>query len=141
MPAAPKTIAERALNWAGFRSERQRQLDARTAERACMILARLSGDKLNTALVKTFVNAITFFPIGSVVRTSRNELGLVVQTTPGDPLHPVLVLLDEETYRPVGRADTAERDSSGGYARHISQSIPAPDELDLRLYLDSARAA
>jgi putative nucleotidyltransferase with HDIG domain len=115
--------------------------DPTPPERACMILARLSGDKLNTALVKTFVNAITFFPIGSVVRTSRNELGLVVQTTPGDPLHPVLVLLDEETYRPVGRADTAERDSSGGYARHISQSIPAPDELDLRLYLDSARAA
>jgi len=110
-------------------------------ERACMILARLAGDKLNTALVKTFVNAITFFPIGSVVRTSRHELGLVVQTTPGDPLHPVLVLIDEETYRPVGRADTAERDSSGAYARHISQSIPAPDDLDLRLYLDSARAA
>ena len=53
-------------------------------ERACLILARLAGDKLNTALVKTFVNAITFFPLGSIVRTTRNELGLVIETGRGE---------------------------------------------------------
>ena len=51
--------------------------DPTPPERACLIMARLAGEKLNTALVKTFVNAITFFPLGSLVRTSRNELGLV----------------------------------------------------------------
>jgi putative nucleotidyltransferase with HDIG domain len=107
-------------------------------ERACLILARLAGDKLNTGLVKTFVNAISFFPVGSVVRTSRNELGLVVQVNRGEPLHPVLSLVDEETYAPIGRIDTAERDASGGYARHISTSLPAPDGLDLRTFLDPA---
>ena len=38
-------------------------------EHACLILARLAGEKLNTALVKAFVNAITFFPLGP----NRNE--------------------------------------------------------------------
>jgi hypothetical protein len=38
----------------------------------------------------------------------------------------------------MGRVNTAERDSSGGYARHISQSLPAPDGLDLRAFLEPA---
>jgi hypothetical protein len=37
--------------------------------------------------------------------------------------------------------DTAERDSSGAYTRHISQSVPAPDGLDLRHFLETPRAA
>jgi len=107
-------------------------------DRACLILARMAGEKLNTGLVKTFVNAITFFPIGSLVRTNRNELGLVVQTNQREPLHPVLALVDEDTYKPTRQVDTSERESSGGYARHIMQSLPAPDGLDLRVFLEAA---
>jgi len=110
-------------------------------ERACLILARLAGDKLNTGLVKTFVNAITFFPVGSLVRTNRHELGLVVQTHRREPLHPVLALVDEDTFLPRDRVDTSERDASGAYTRHINQSLPAPEGLDLRLFLDPAQAA
>jgi hypothetical protein len=110
-------------------------------ERACLIIARMAGEKLNTGLVKKFVNTITFFPVGSLVRTNRNELGLVVETNRREPLHPVLALVDEETYRSIGRLDTAEREPSGGYARHISQSMPVPDGLDLRVFLEPAKAA
>lgn len=110
-------------------------------DRACLIMARMAGEKLNTGLVKTFVNTITFFPVGSVVRTNRNELGLVVQTNRREPLHPMLTLVDEETFKPTFQVDTSERDSSGGYARHISTSLPAPEGLDLRLFLDSAQQA
>jgi putative nucleotidyltransferase with HDIG domain len=110
-------------------------------ERACMIMARMAGDKLNTGLVKRFVTTITFFPVGSLVRTNRNELGLVVQTNRREPLHPVLALVDEDTYKPNGQIDTAARESSGGYARHIMQSLPAPDGLDIREFLEPAKAA
>jgi putative nucleotidyltransferase with HDIG domain len=106
--------------------------DPTPPERACLIMARLAGDKLNTALVKTFVNAITFFPLGSLVRTNRNELGLVIETNRGEPLHPVIRLVDEATHVPLQRVDTATRDSSGAYERHISQTVPAPQGLDLR---------
>jgi putative nucleotidyltransferase with HDIG domain len=107
-------------------------------ERACLIMARLAGEKLNTALVKTFVNAITFFPLGSLVRTNRNELGLVIGTNHGDPLHPVIHLLDQLTYEPTERLNTATRDTSGGYERHISQSLPVPEGLDVRGMLAAA---
>jgi HD-GYP domain-containing protein (c-di-GMP phosphodiesterase class II) len=107
-------------------------------ERACLIMARLAGEKLNTALVKTFVNAITFFPLGSMVRTNRNELGLVIETNHGDPLHPVIRLLDQLTYEPTERVNTAIRDASGAYERHINQSIPVPDGFDVRGMLQAA---
>jgi len=112
--------------------------DPTPPERACLIMARLAGEKLNTALVKTFVNAITFFPVGSLVRTSRHELGLVVGTNHGDPLHPVIRLLDQITYEPTERLNTATRDESGAYERHINQSLPVPEGLDVRGMLEAA---
>jgi putative nucleotidyltransferase with HDIG domain len=115
--------------------------DPTPPEKACLILARLAGEKLNTALVKTFVNAITFFPVGSLVRTNRNELGLVIETRRGEPLHPVLTLVDEQTHQALGRVDTAVRDAAGAYERHISQTVPVPEGLDLRPLLDPALAA
>jgi putative nucleotidyltransferase with HDIG domain len=104
-------------------------------EQACLVLARLAGDKLNTALVKAFVNAITFFPIGSVVRTSEGEVGVVVASTPGEPLHPVVSLVDE-TFGPLrDRVDTAERAPDGGYRRHIVETLTPPGGFDVRQFL------
>ena len=58
--------------------------DPAMPEQACLILARLAGTKLNTSIVKAFVSAISFFPIGSVVRTDRDEVGVVIRTTTGN---------------------------------------------------------
>jgi putative nucleotidyltransferase with HDIG domain len=112
--------------------------DPTPPERACLILARLAGEKMNTALVKTFVNTISFFPLGSLVRTNRNELGLVVATNRGEPLHPVIRVLDQLTYEPTDRVNTASRDSAGAYERHINQSVPVPEGLDVRGMLEAA---
>jgi putative nucleotidyltransferase with HDIG domain len=104
-------------------------------ERACLVLARLAGDKLNTVLVKAFVSAITFFPIGSVVRTSRDEIGVVVRTNAADPLHPVLALSDLELQRPCGRVDSAARDAAGSYERHILETLRPPEGFDVGNFL------
>ena len=64
-------------------------------EQACLVLARLAGTQLDGALVKAFVNAVTFFPLGTLVRTSREEIGVVVRATERDPLHPVIQLVEE----------------------------------------------
>jgi putative nucleotidyltransferase with HDIG domain len=109
--------------------------DPTLPERACLVLARLAGEKLNTGLVKSFVNAITFFPIGSVVRTNRGELGVVVEVKREDPLHPHLALIDESTNMPNGRIDTSTRDASGGYERHIVETLTPMEGLDLRDFL------
>lgn len=110
-------------------------------ERACLILARLAGDKLNTALVKTFVNTVTFFPIGSVVRTSRDHLAVVVRTTPGDPLHPVVVPVDDQLHRTGDDLDTSARDAQGEYACHVLETVrPSVESFDVREFLPAQAA-
>jgi HD-GYP domain-containing protein (c-di-GMP phosphodiesterase class II) len=108
-------------------------------ERACLLLARLAGTKLNAALVKAFINTITFFPIGSLVRTDRNELAIVIRTNPDDPLHPVIGLVDEQVQTARGQLDTSVRDQSGAYQRHIVETLVPPEgSLDLAQFLNAA---
>jgi hypothetical protein len=85
--------------------------------------------------VKAFVNAITFFPMGSLVRTNRDELGVVMRTSAGDPLHPVLALLDTNLQDSRGTVDTATRDGSGSYERHIVETIRPPEGFDAGRFL------
>jgi putative nucleotidyltransferase with HDIG domain len=112
--------------------------DPQMPEQACLVLARLAGTKLNTALVKAFVNAISFFPIGSVVRTDRDELGVVVRTTEGEPLHPVIALVGTSHERLPGEVDTSARDESGAYTRHLVATLRPPEGLDVTALLVSA---
>ena len=109
--------------------------DPAMPEQACLVLARLAGTKLNTAIVKAFVNAISFFPVGSVVRTDRQELGVVVRTTPREPLHPVIALVGTDYERLPGELDTSVRDTSGAYTRHVVESIRPPRGLDVHSFL------
>ena len=109
--------------------------DPTPPERACLILARLAGDKLNTSLVKAFVKAITFFPIGSLVRTSQDEFGVVVETNLADPLHPIIQITESSFESLRERIDMSARDSAGAYARHIVETLPAPDGFDMRRFL------
>jgi putative nucleotidyltransferase with HDIG domain len=95
-------------------------------ERACLLLARLAGETLNTALVKTFVNAITFFPVGSLVRTSEERLAVVVRTTDGDLLHPVIVPVNDRLERDGDEIDTSRRDARGAYRVQIVESVAPP---------------
>jgi putative nucleotidyltransferase with HDIG domain len=108
--------------------------DPTPPEHACLVLARLAGHKLNTHLVKAFVNAITFFPIGCVVKTNRDEIGVVIRTNPADPLHPVLALVDGN-HDASHRVDTGARDESGSYERHILETMRPPEGLDVSTFL------
>jgi putative nucleotidyltransferase with HDIG domain len=112
--------------------------DPTPPERACLVLARLAGDKLNTAMVKAFVNAITFFPIGSIVRTNCEEVGVVVETNAASPLHPIIALLDSSFSATSARLDTSVRDATGVHIRHIVETMPAPDRFDMRLFFEAA---
>jgi putative nucleotidyltransferase with HDIG domain len=94
-------------------------------EQACLILAKLAGERLNPHLVRAFLNAVTFFPLGSLVRTTLDEVGTVIRTTPGDPLHPVIATVDEANPMVAsGREiDTSRRDATGAYLRHIAETL------------------
>ena len=104
-------------------------------EQACLVLARLAGTKLNTALVKAFVSAISFFPLGSVVRTDRDELGVVVRTNASEPLHPVIALMGADLERLPGEIDTSARSNAGQYERHVVETLRPQNGLDLTQFL------
>ena len=104
-------------------------------EQACLVLARLAGTKLNTALVKAFVNAISFFPLGSVVRTDRDEIGVVIRTTSGEPLHPVIALISSDYQRMSGDIDTSRRLLSGQYERHVVETLRPAAGMDINQFL------
>ena len=110
-------------------------------ERACLVLARLAGEKLNSAIVKAFVNAITFFPLGSMVRTTLDEVAVVVGINPCDPLHPQLALVDESGTGPGARIDASARDASGAYLRHIVETVlPQGNSPDMTSFFAAAPA-
>jgi putative nucleotidyltransferase with HDIG domain len=94
-------------------------------EQACLILAKLAGERLNPHLVRAFLNAVTFFPLGSLVRTTLDEVGIVVRTTSGDPLHPVIATVNESDpmLTPGLEIDTSQRDATGAYVRHIAETL------------------
>jgi HD-GYP domain-containing protein (c-di-GMP phosphodiesterase class II) len=108
--------------------------DPALPEQACLLLARLAGTQLSAALVKAFVNAVTFFPVGTLIRTSLDEVAVVVRTTPGDPLHPVIALVENaDPARPLpAEIDTSARDASGVYLRHIVQRLQAEHPVEVR---------
>jgi putative nucleotidyltransferase with HDIG domain len=109
--------------------------DPSTPDQGCLLLARLAGTKLNTALVKSFVNVVTFFPLGSVVRTDRDEVGVVIRTNATEPLHPVIALMGGDYRRMSGEIDTSRRTGAGAYERHVVETLRPPQPLDLNEFL------
>jgi putative nucleotidyltransferase with HDIG domain len=106
--------------------------DPALPEQACLVLARLGGTQLNPAFVRAFVGIVTFFPIGTLVRTTLDEVGIVVRTSAHDPLHPVIALAEDlqtlDSRTP--EIDLSERDNHGTYRRHVAHSlVPAAPAL------------
>jgi putative nucleotidyltransferase with HDIG domain len=101
--------------------------DPSPPERACLILARIAGDQLSAPLVKAFVNTITFFPVGSFVRTSLGELAVVIRAHEDDPLHPVVAVLREDLGGIRTVTDTSHRSTDGAYQRHIVETVAPPE--------------
>ncbi|MGD8494600.1 MAG: HD domain-containing protein [Gemmatimonadales bacterium] len=100
--------------------------DPATPDQACLILARMAGEKLNPALVKAFVSVVTFFPVGTLVRTTRDELGVVVRTHDDDALHPTIVLVDPSApdAGPGRTCDLRTRLADGRFERDVVESVP-----------------
>jgi hypothetical protein len=61
-------------------------------------------------------------------------MGVVIRTTPSEPLHPVVALFGSEYDRLPGELDTSLRESDQ-YLRHVVETIRPPEGLDVGAFL------
>ncbi|MBE0478640.1 HD-GYP domain-containing protein [Candidatus Aerophobetes bacterium] len=91
---------------------------------AILLMLHRGKNYFNMILVKLFISVVGFFPVGTVVRTNRREVGMVTEANPDEPLHPVIKILEDEQGRKPSReplVDTSEKNPvEGCYLRNIS---------------------
>ena len=102
------------------------------------ILVKKRGSNFNSVLVKAFINMIGIFPIGTVLKFSNGEIGLVVRQT-SDLLRPRVLLLtkfdgsEKETCEETSLLETTD----GMYKRDVAGIIdPRAANIDIKRYLE-----
>jgi len=96
-------------------------------DEALKILAQGAGAKFDALLVRIFINLLGLYPIGTVVKLSNGEVGVVYHTT-DDPARfdrPFVRVLRNANGQPVERTmirDLAEQ-SGGSYKYSIAQTL------------------
>jgi putative nucleotidyltransferase with HDIG domain len=97
------------------------------------IMNEKDNPAFNGVLLRRFVNLMGLFPIGTIVRLSTEEVGVVTAEHPEDPFRPqVKILFDSrgEKVEAPTLANTWERDSRGGFPRAVIESVD-PDSVEL----------
>jgi putative nucleotidyltransferase with HDIG domain len=139
----PENIGHRKLNlctqivsiadvFDALRSNRPYREGLATA-RIRSIMGEQGNPAFNQTLLRRFVNLMGLFPIGTIVRLSTDEVGVVTAEHPEDPFRPqVKILFDEKGHRLEGDilVNTWERDSRGAFPRAVIESVD-PDSIEL----------
>ncbi len=139
----PENIGHRKLNlctqivsiadvFDALRSNRPYREGLATA-RIRSIMGEQGNPAFNQTLLRRFVNLMGLFPIGTIVRLSTEEVGVVTAEHPEDPFRPqVKILFDEKGERLESEilVNTWERDSRGVFLRAVIESVD-PDSIEL----------
>jgi len=101
----------------------------------------LAGTVFDPKLVEAFVRMVGIYPVGSLVRLSSGELGLVVKANPADSSRPLVRLLfDRAGHRMANEQEldlTARDPESGQFGRTIIMAVdPATKNFDVAKYLE-----
>lgn len=99
-------------------------------DEAVRVLLKKRGTNFNPMLVKAFVNLVGIFPIGTLVRLSTGEVGLVKHQT-GDLLRPKVLLLRTFDGTETEQASLLEMEK-GRYKRSILDSMD-PQSLSVNV--------
>jgi len=103
------------------------------------IMSQQDGTTFHPVLLRRFVNLMGLYPVGTLVRLSTEEVGVVTQTHPDDPFRPqVKLVLDAKgaPYETPLLANTWDRDSRGGFTRAVVEAVDeAGTGLDPLAYL------
>jgi len=132
----PENIGSRKLNlctmvvsvvdvFDALRSNRAYRAGLAT-DRIKHIMGQQDGTAFNRALLRRFVNLMGLFPIGTLVRLTTDEIGVVTLTHPDDPFRPqVKLILDgkgEKLEIPL-LTNTWDRDVRGEFPRAVVEAV------------------
>lgn len=101
-------------------------------DEAVRILLKKRGSNFNPMLVKAFVNMVGIFPIGTLVRLSTGEVGIVMHQT-GDLLRPKIILLSSFDGTESKEVSLLEMEK-GRYRRSIIDTI-SPNSMNVNVSL------
>lgn len=93
-------------------------------DRALITLMQDSGKKVDTLLMKFFINMVGVFPVGTLVMLNTQELGIVCENNPLFIDRPkVCIIADEKGTKSDYIVDLSERTPDGRYARNIIKTL------------------
>jgi hypothetical protein len=95
-------------------------------DKAVAVLLRESRKAFDPTLVKVFINLLGIYPVGTLVRLSTGETGVVYEANPNDLLRPKVTLVFDSDRRRVDGpiVDLCEIASDGSsFARSIVESV------------------
>lgn len=100
-----------------------------TPHQALSLMYQLSGGELDTLLVERFIESVGIYPIGSLVKLSTNEVGLVTSVCHSDLLHPTILVLYRGGHRLLRPrlVDLRDLDSKGDHIREVTDILVPED--------------
>lgn len=113
---------------------------AHTPADALSIMYSLSGNELDTPLLKMFIQMIGVYPIGCLVVLDTNELGLVLENNQDSKYtdRPRVLLIADSTGNKIEstEVDLTETDENGSFVRSIANTLDSTQYgIDLSEYL------
>jgi len=101
--------------------------EAISPDHALAIMSELAGKDFDPILLKSFINILGVYPIGTLVELNTGEIGIVGENPEqGDRALPLVVILipqTEDGYTRGETVDLSERETPGGkYKRSIKKT-------------------
>jgi HD-GYP domain-containing protein (c-di-GMP phosphodiesterase class II) len=106
------------------------------SDQVVSILTKMRDEYFNTVLLKSFINMIGIFPIGTVLNLSSGEIGVVVHQT-SDMMRPRVLLLTkfDGSEKESGEEITLLEKTNGEFKRSIAGTIdPHTANIDVKQY-------
>ena len=103
--------------------------ESMTPAEAIVHMFRKEKNKYDPDLIQFFVRCMGVYPPGSLVQLNTGQIGLVVSVTPGQLLHPTLLIYDAE----VPKEEALWLDLSTDRSLSVVKTL-RPNELDKAVY-------
>lgn len=104
---------------------------------ALKIMTNLSGKHFNPETLKTFINMIGLYPVGTLVRLSSGEIGVVTKLNHATPFTPMLKVVFDESGNAVQTPFDLDLSTPAGKAKNIVATVnPATVPLNLTAFLE-----